>query len=56
MKLSRILFVSCLLGWVLGLTGVTGEYLTGFCLAMGSVLFSLACITRFITKTEAANY
>jgi hypothetical protein len=53
MKLSRILFVFCLLGWLLGLTGVTGEMLTGFCLAMGSVFFVLAYITRAIAKAEA---
>ena len=55
MKLSRILFVSCLLGWLLGLTGVTGEMLTGFFLAMGSVLFALAYITRVLAKAEATQ-
>jgi hypothetical protein len=55
MKASVILFVLCLLGWFVGLTGLGGEVATGFALAMGSVFFVLAYITRFIAKAEATQ-
>ena len=52
-KLSNILLVVCLLGFVVGLADVGGAIFSGFCRAIGAVFFILTFISRVIEKAEA---
>jgi hypothetical protein len=52
-KLPVILFVICLINFLLWLSGVTAATIAGFCLAISAVFFILTFITFMIEKAEA---
>lgn len=54
-KLSNILLALCIIAILLGLSGVGNEMVTGFSLAMGSIMFILTFITRMIDKAETTR-
>jgi hypothetical protein len=51
-SLFKILLTACILGFVLGFSGLGNDVFVGFCRAMGAVFFILAFITKLIQKAE----
>jgi hypothetical protein len=55
MKLFNILLAACVVFLVLGLADVGNAMVSGFCRAMGAVLFIVTFVTRVVQKAEATQ-
>ena len=52
-KLSKIFLVACLIVATVGFSDLGNAMFSGFCRAIGAVLFILTFITRIIENAEA---